>query len=139
MRLILIAALLAISCAPSRDDRGGYVNGVCEPTTRRDARAVATATGEFGVVGSTSVAGEDIVQVVWRSGGPETSLAVIAYQLDPPSANRVRWSVGGYGTPSPWGEVGYRVGTKPIGPGCWRIVPEGGRMEDGVVVAIRPA
>ena len=143
MRLVLVVAVLAISCAPSRDDLGGYVNGICVPTTRRDIQAVATTTGEFGVVGSTAVTAntEDVVSVVWRSGGPATPLAVMAYRLDPPSAGTwVRWSVGGYGSASPWGEVGYRVGLKPIStPGCWRVVPEGGLTEDGVVVAIRPA
>jgi len=116
------------------------VNGVCEPTTRRDAQAVATTTGQFGVIGSTSLKGDEIAQVVWRGGGPATSLVVVAYRLDPPSAGTwVRWSEG-YGSASPWGEVGYQVGMKPIStPGCWRVVPEGGRMEDGVVVVIRPA
>ena len=119
---------------------GGFVNGICEPTTRRDAQAVATTTGQFGLIGSTSLTGEDVAQVVWRSGGPATSLAVIAYRLDPPSAGTsVRWSAAGYGTTSPWGEVGYGIGMKPIGtPGCWRILPDGGRIEDGVVIAIRP-
>jgi len=142
MRVVLVAALLAVSCAPNRDDLGGYVNGICEPTTRRDAQAVATTTGQFGVVGSTSVKAdvEETLVVVWRSGGPATSLAVIAYRLDPPSASTwVRWSVGGYGSASPWGEVGYQVGMKPIStPGCWRLVPEGGRMEEGVVIAVLP-
>ena len=139
MRVALLVVLLAISCAPSRDDRGGYVNGICEPTTRRDAQAVATTTGQFGLIGSTSLAGDDVAQVVWRSGGPATSLAVIAYRLDPPSAGTwVRWSAAGYGATSPWGEVGYSIGMKPIGtPGCWRILPDGGRIEDGVVIAIR--
>ena len=140
MRVVLVAALLAISCAASQDGIGGYVNGICEPTTRRDAQAVATTTGQFGLIGSTSLKGDDIVQVVWRGGSPATSLVVIAYRLDPPSAGTwVRWSQG-YGSASPWGEVGYRVGMKPIStPGCWRLVPEGGLMEDGFVVAIRPA
>src|SRR2546430_11766744 len=55
MRSLLLAALVATSCAASQNDVGGYVNGICEPTTRRDAQAVATTTGQFGVVGSTSV------------------------------------------------------------------------------------
>ena len=137
---MLVAAVLAISCATSRDDLGGYLNGICVPTTRRDAQAVATTTGQFGLVGSTSLTGNDVAQVVWRRGDPATSLAVIAYRLDPPSAGTwVRWSAAGYGATSPWGDVGYSIGMKPIGtPGCWRILPEGGRMEDGVVVAIRP-
>ena len=140
MRLALIAAVIAISCAPSRDDLGGYQNGICVPTTRRDAQAVATTTGQFGLSGSTSLTGDDVAQAVWRSGGPATSLAVIAYRLDPPSAGTsVRWAAGGYGATSPWGEVGYRIGMKPVGtPGCWRILPDGGRAEDGVVIAIRP-
>src|SRR6266566_8021935 len=33
MRSVLVVALLAISCAPSQNDLGGYVNGICEPTT----------------------------------------------------------------------------------------------------------
>jgi len=140
MRVVLVAALLAVSCAPNRDDLGGYVNGICEPTTRRDAQAVATTTGQFGVVGSTSVTpDDDVLVVVWRNGGPATPLAVVAHRLDPRPATRVTWAVGGYGSASPWGDVAYRVGLKPIGtPGCWRIMPEGGRIEDGVVIAIRP-
>ena len=137
MRIALIAAVVAISCAPSRDDLGGYRNGICVPTTRRDAQAVATATGQFGLVGSTSVTVDDEVFVVWRNGGPATPLVVSGYPL-PSLASWVRWPVSGYGSPSPWGNVGYRVGLKPIGtPGCWRIVPEGGQMEDGVVIQIR--
>ena len=140
MRGALLAVLFAISCAPSRDDRGGYVNGICEPTTRRDTQAVATTTGQFGLIGSPSLTGDEVAQVVWRSGGPATSLAFIAYRLDPPSAGTwVRWSVAGYGTTSPWGEVGYGIGMKSIGtPGCWRILADGGRIEDRVVIAIRP-
>jgi len=143
MRSVLLAALLAISCGPSQNDLGGYVNGICVPTTRRDAQAVPTTTGQFGVVGSTSVAADvdETMVVVWRSGGPATSLVVMAYRLDPPSAGTwVRYSVGGYGSASPWGEVGYRVGLKPISrPGCWRLVPDGGRLEDGVIIAIGPS
>src|SRR5882724_6377688 len=102
MRLALATLLLTISCVPSRDDRGGYVNGICEPTTRRDAQAVATTTGQFGVVGSTSLKGDDTVQAVWRGGGPALSLMIMAYRLDPPSAGTwVRWS-DGYGSASPW-------------------------------------
>jgi hypothetical protein len=140
MRVVLVAALLAISCAASQDGIGGYLNGICEPTTRRDAQAVATTTGQFGLIGSTSLTGDDVAHVVWRSGGPATSLAVIAFRLDPPSAGTsVRWSAAGYGATSPWGDVGYSIGMKPIGtPGCWRILPEGGRVDDGVVIAIRP-
>jgi hypothetical protein len=142
MRSVLVVALLAISCAPRQNDLGGYVNGICEPTTRRDAQEVATTTGQFGVVGSTSVTAdvEEKLVVVWRNGGPATALVVMAYRLDPPSTGTwVRWSEG-YGSASPWGDVGYRVGLKPISrPGCWRLVPEGGRMEDGVVIAVRAA
>jgi hypothetical protein len=137
---MLVAAVLAISCVPSRDDLGGYLNGICVPTTRRDAQAVATTTGQFGLIGSTSLGGEDVAHIVWRSGGPATPLAVIAFRLDPPSAGTsVRWAAAGYGAASPWGDVGYSLGMKPIGtPGCWRILPEGGRVDDGVVIAIRP-
>jgi hypothetical protein len=140
MRLAL-ALMILISCGPSRDDAGGFVNGICEPTNRRDPQAIATTTGQFGVVGSTSVTtNDDVLVVVWRNGGPETPLAVVAHRLDPRPATRVTWAVGGYGSASPWGEVGYRVGLKPIAtPGCWRIVPDGGRIEDGIVIAIRPA
>src|SRR6266513_3547688 len=140
MRVVLAAALVAISCAPGPDGIGGYVNGICEPTTRRDAQAVATTTGQFGLIGSTSLKGDDVVQLVWRGGSPATSLVVMAYRLDPPSAGTwVRWSIGGYGSASPWGAVGYQVGLKPIStPGCWRLVPDGGRLEDGVSIAIRP-
>jgi hypothetical protein len=140
VRLVLVAAVLAISCAPSRDDLGGYLNGICVPTTRRDSQAVATTTGQFGLNGSTSLNGDDVTQVVWRSGGPATSLAVIAFRLDPPSAgSSVRWAAAGYGVASPWGDVGYSLGMKPIGtPGCWRVLPEGGHVDDGVVIAIRP-
>ena len=141
MRLALIAAIVLVSCAPSRDDLGGYLNGICVPTTRRDAQAVATTTGQFGLIGSTSLTGDDVARAVWRSGGPATSLAIIAYRLDPPSAGTsVRWAAAGYGATSPWGEVGYSIGMKPIGtPGCWRILPDGRRTEDGVVIAIRSA
>jgi hypothetical protein len=73
-----------------------------------------------------------------RGGGPNTPLAVTAYELATPGT-WVRWSVGGDGSSSPWGDVGYRVGLKPIAsPGCWRIVPEGGRAEDAVVIRVRP-
>ena len=137
MRLALVAVLLAISCVPSRDDRGGYVNGLCEPTTRRDTQGVATPTGQFGVVGSTSVTVDDELFVVWRNGGPSIALVVSGYPLPPP-ASWVRWPAGGFGSASPWGNVGYRVGLKPIGrPGCWRIVPEGGQTEDGIVIQLR--
>src|SRR5438552_9002206 len=142
MRSVPLAALLAISCGPSQNDLGGYVNGICVPTTRRDAQAVPTTTGQFGVVGSTSVAADvdETMVVVWRSGGPATSLVVMAYRLEPPSAGTwVRWSEG-YGSTSPWGEVGYRVGLKPISrPGCWRLGPDGGRLEDGAIIAIGPS
>jgi hypothetical protein len=137
MRLLVVAALLVLSCAPSPDERGGYLNGVCQPTTRRDGQGVATSTGKFGLVGSTSVTVDDEVFVVWRNGGPSIPLVVSGYPLPSP-ASWVRWPVGGYASASPWGDVGYRVGLKPIGrPGCWRIVPEGGQMEDGIVIQLR--
>src|SRR5216117_3630821 len=141
MRPMLVLALLVVACAPKPDDEGGYVGGICHPTTRRDAQAVATTTGQFGVAGSTSLTADvdETMVVVWRGCGQATSLAVIAYPLHPSRTGWVRWSVGGYGSTSPWGEVGYRVGLKPISsPGCWRIVPEGAPIEDGVVIAVRP-
>src|SRR5437870_13793552 len=100
MRSVLLAALLATSCAASQNDLGGYVNGICEPTTRRDAQTVATTTGQFGVVGSTSLRGDDIALVVWRGGGPATSLVIMAYRLDPPSACTWVRRTAGYGSAS---------------------------------------
>src|SRR2546430_4784914 len=122
MRVVLVAALLAVSCVPSRDDLGGYVNGICEPTTRRDAQAVATTTGQFGVVGSTSVTpDDDVLVVVWRNGGPATPLAVVAHRLDPRPATRVTWAVGGSGSGSPRGDGPFPVGLEPRrSPRWWR-------------------
>jgi hypothetical protein len=141
VRLLLVMVLVVIGCAP-RGEAGGFMNGACRPTTMRDAAGVLTTTGQFGLIGSASPSESDQITVVWRNGGINEYLEVTAFGLDPATESTwVQWPAMGSKSATPWGDVGYLVGLKPIGrPGtCWRLVPIGSRMEDGVVIEVRPS
>ncbi|OLC58630.1 MAG: hypothetical protein AUH85_00450 [Chloroflexi bacterium 13_1_40CM_4_68_4] len=143
-----LVVMVACSAAPLGEapTAGGFVNGICQPTTRTDAMGIITATGSFGLVGPVHATADDAMNheilVVWRGGGPGVDLEVQADGLDPALNTKwVRWgAIGPVEGVTPWGNVAYRVGLKPIGrAGCWRLGARGAPPEDGVVIFIRPS
>lgn len=139
----MVAALfLVVACAdPSPTQRlGGYVNEVCEPTSRVDGQGVVTTTGRFGLMGVPRGTAADEVLLVWRVGGRNVTLNVRAERLDPSAPMWVEWSPRWVPEATPWGPVGYRLQLKPMGiPGCWRIRPADSPSQDGVVVIVDPS
>ena len=150
MRRSILILVLAVACSPASvaesPSRGGFANGICQPTTRTDDMGIITATGSFGLLGPVRASADDSLNdeilVVWRDGGPGIALQVQADGIDPALNTKwVRWgAIGPVEGGTPWGNVAYRVGLKPIGrAGCWRLGATGAPPEDGVVIYIRPS
>jgi hypothetical protein len=146
--LLLSACGAALHAPASAPPEGGYVDGVCQPTTRTDISGVITTTGVFGLLAPIQIneaeAMNSEITVVWRKTDASSPLMIRGYPLDPENQQRATWVEWGVGGPidrqTPWGKAAYVTGLKPIGSaGCWRIAPYGGPLEDGIVIVIRPS
>jgi hypothetical protein len=104
----------------------------CEPTRKKDAAGVITVDGRFGIVGEAFTYGEDMEGALWlvrRGAALGDSIALHFEQTTgkaPAASPRT----------TPWGDVAFKVGWKPISfsDSCWRLVVDG--METGLVVAV---
>lgn len=150
MRRFVAVLLIVVACsaAPRGEapTAGGFVNGICQPTTRTDVSGTITPTGQFGLLARVHPTSDDTlnheIMVVWRGGGPDVHLEVQADGLDPAmNTTWVRWSAQGQiDAGTPLGRVTYRVALKPMGrPGCWRLGPHGAPPQDGVIILVRPS
>ena len=76
MRRSILILVLAVACSPASvaesPSRGGFANGICQPTTRTDDMGIITATGSFGLLGPVRASADDSLNdeilVVWRDG-----------------------------------------------------------------------
>ena len=156
MRSLILFALVAVSCAsppaatataspaptaatatPTRAD-----TATCEARGRRDATGVVTVDGRTGIVGSTSTFGEDMNGTFWivRRGaalGDQLSLQFRNHGSSAP-ASWVAYGVSATSRPTPWGDVAFQAGWKPISfaNSCWTLVVNG--ADTGLVLAVGP-
>jgi hypothetical protein len=112
----------------------------CEATSSRDASGVVTVDGHTGVVGSASTFGEDMNGAFWlvRRGavvGDHLSLHFRNRGSSAP-ATSVSYGVAASARPTPWGDVAFQVGWKPISfaNSCWSLVVDG--VDTGLVLAV---
>lgn len=127
--------------SPGTKSNGGPA--ACAPTTSRDAAGVITANGTFGVVGDTSTpsatAMNEPLLVVRRGAVAGDRLDLRFVQLaESAPATWVEYGVQARTHPSPWGEVTFEAGWKPIGfaGSCWRVLADG--ADTGLVLEVRP-
>jgi hypothetical protein len=112
----------------------------CEPTRTKDAVGVITSDGRFGIVGDAFTFGEDMNGAFWlvRRGavlGDSVALHFVQTAGKAP-ATWVEYNAAASPRTTPWGDVAFEVGWKPISfsDSCWRVVVDG--METGLVVAV---
>ena len=156
MRVLLAISALLVGCGgtPSADAAQGSPStapapretaaaAACAPTTSRDAAGAITANGTFGVVGDTSTpsatAMNEPLLVVRRGAvaGDRLDLRFVQLAQSAP-ATWVEYGVQARTHPSPWGEVTFEAGWKPIGfaGSCWRVLADG--ADTGLVLEVRP-
>jgi len=157
VRSFMLLALLAVSCGGPATAAPTVTPGAtpstaappaataaatCEATTSRDATGVITVDGHTGIVGSTSTFGEDTSGSFWivRRGaalGDQLSLTFRNRGSSAP-ASWVAYGVSATARPTPWGEVAFQAGWKPIAfaNSCWALVVNG--AETGLVLAVGP-
>jgi hypothetical protein len=112
----------------------------CEPTRTKDALGVITTDGRFGIVGDAFTFGEDMGGAFWlvRKGAVvEDSVALHFVQTSGRAPTTwVEYNAAASPRTTPWGDVAFKVGWKPISfsDSCWRVVVDG--IETGLVVAV---
>ena len=77
MRRSILILVLAVACSPASvaesPSRGGFANGICQPTTRTDDMGIITATGSFGLLGPVRASADDSLNDEIRSRGTTCS------------------------------------------------------------------
>jgi hypothetical protein len=112
----------------------------CEPSRAKDALGVITTDGRFGIVGDPFTFGEDMNGAFWlvRKGAMvQDSVALHFVQTSGKApATWVEYNAAASPHNTPWGDVAFKVGWKPISfsDSCWRVVVDG--IETGLVVAV---
>jgi len=112
----------------------------CEPTRTKDALGVVTVDGRSGIVGDAFTFGGDIngVFLLVRRGavvGDSVALHFVQTTGKAP-ATTVDYNAAASPRTTPWGDVAFKVGWKPISfsDSCWRLVVDG--TDTGLVVAV---
>src|SRR5438034_96516 len=112
----------------------------CEPTRKTDAAGVVTADGGFGIVGEASTYGGDTEGAFWlvRKGAALGDSIALHFEQTAgrAPATWVEYNATGSPRTTPWGDVAFKVGWKPISfsDSCWRLVVDG--TDTGLVVAV---
>jgi len=129
------AATPAITPTPTRE-----IALSCEPSRAKDALGVITTDGRFGIVGDPFTFGEDMNGAFWlvRKGAMvQDSVALHFVQTSGKAPMTwVEYNAAASPRTTPWGDVAFKVGWKPISfsDSCWRVVVDG--IETGLVVAV---
>jgi len=112
----------------------------CEPTRTKDALGVVTVDGRSGIAGDAFTFGGDMDGVFWlvRRGvvvGDSVALHFVQTTGKAP-ATTVDYNAAASPRTTPWGDVAFKVGWKPISfaESCWSLVVDG--MSTGLVVAV---
>ena len=157
VRSLIVFALLLVACADPAISRATPAPATtpaitptptptreialsCEPTRTKDALGVITTDGRFGIVGDAFTFGEDMNGAFWlvRKGAvAEDSVALHFVQTSGKAPTTwVEYNAAASPRTTPWGDVAFKVGWKPISfsDSCWRVVVDG--METGLVVAV---
>ena len=112
----------------------------CEPTRKTDAAGVVTVDGGFGIVGEASTYGGDTEGTFWlvRKGAALGDSIALHFEqtAGKAPATWVEYNATGSPRTTPWGDVAFKVGWKPISfsDTCWRLVVDG--TDTGLVVAV---
>jgi hypothetical protein len=151
MRPLTLLAALLVSCvspaaaspstspAPTSTPTRAAA-ATCEPTRSHDAAGVITLDGRLGIVGDTSTFGGDMSGgfLLVRSGavvGDRIALHFDQVGSTAP-ATWVEYGVTASSRKTPWGDVAFSVGWKPISfsDSCWSLVVDG--VKTGIVLAV---
>jgi len=112
----------------------------CEPTRTKDALGVVTVDGRSGIVGDAFTFGGDmngVFLLVRRGAVVGDSIALHFEQtVGKAPATWVEYNAAASPRTTPWGDVAFKVGWKPISfaDSCWRLVVDG--TDTGLVVAV---
>jgi hypothetical protein len=154
VRSLIVFALLLVTCVDPTISRATPAPATpaitptptreialsCEPTRTEDALGVITTYGRFGIVGDAFTFGEDMNGAFWlvRKGAvAEDSVALHFVQTSGKAPTTwVEYNAAAASRTTPWGDVAFKVGWKPISfsDSCWRVVVDG--IETGLVVAV---
>jgi hypothetical protein len=116
----------------------------CPRTQSTDAlTGVVTSNGVIGIVGETfasSGAFNDSFVMVKRAAAVGERVAVVFEQIPPITAPATSVSYGVPASPrtTPWGDVAFELGVKPIAfpSSCWRLLVDG--ADSGIVLFVGP-
>lgn len=112
----------------------------CEPTRSRDGAGVITLDGRLGIVGETFAHGSVMNGGFWlvRKGAVAGDRVALHFEQIGATAPAkwVEYSVSASPRTTPWGDVAFSVGWKPIAffNSCWRLVVDG--SDTGLVLAV---
>ncbi len=112
----------------------------CQPTVIKDASGVITSDGRIGIVGETFALGDLMngsISVVRRGAKAGDHISVEFHQIGSTApATWVAYGVDATPLVTPWANVVFRIGWKPIAfeDSCWRLIVDGG--ETGIVLAV---
>ena len=154
VRSLIVFALLLVTCVDSTISRATPAAATpaitptptreialsCEPSRTKDALGVITTDGRIGIVGDAFTFGEDMNGAFWlvRKGAMvQDSVALHFVQTSGKAPMTwVEYNAAASPHTTPWGDVAFKVGWKPISfsDSCWRVVVDG--METGLVVAV---
>jgi hypothetical protein len=154
VRSLIVFALLLVTCVDSTISRATPAAATpaitptptreialsCEPSRAKDALGVITTDGRFGIVGDPFTFGEDMNGAFWlvRKGAMvQDSVALHFVQTSGKAPMTwVEYNAAASPRTTPWGDVAFKVGWKPISfsDSCWRVVVDG--IETGLVVAV---
>ncbi len=146
MRL-LVLGILVIACsgvaeAGDRPTTSAGASSGCHWTRTTDASGVMTTDGLVGIVGPTyasSSAVNDLLLMVRRGVVLGDRVTVRFQQLGAGApATWVEYSVAASERKTPWGDLAFPLGVKPIGfpNSCWRVLVDG--SDSGIILAIGP-
>ena len=154
VRSLIVFALLLVACVDPAISRATPAPATpaitptptreialsCEPSRAKDALGVITTDGRFGIVGDAFTFGEDMNGAFWlvRKGAMvQDSVALHFVQTSGKAPTTwVEYNAAASTRTTPWGDVAFKVGWKPISfsDSCWRVVVDG--IETGLVVAV---
>ncbi len=137
LRYAVLTALDALLDAPAASFAPD-----CPRTRTTDATGVITSNGTIGIVGDTqmsSTAFNDFFLMVRRGANTGDRASIQFTQIGSSApATSVSYGVGAEPSRTPWGDVAFKLGVKPIGfeNSCWRLLVDG--TDSGIVLFVAP-
>lgn len=112
----------------------------CEPTRTRDVSGVITSDGWTGIVGETFAVGDLLSggpHIVRRGTIPGDQISLRFDRMDITApATKVFYGATATALATPWGDVAFPFGWKPIAfeDSCWRLIVDD--VDTGIVLAV---